>query len=150
MMALTLGHLDHSSILHTKNKVTKIVNEIYDELLKDFKEKWDTPKEGRRKKWPSDWSPTYFLEVYNKARRDLKKIKEIYNEPVKRSVDDRLDRIAQKYPDVPMRIVRGLEFEAPFSYARELAALRLGVEDGPYLDRKRSEARREAKSKSKK
>jgi hypothetical protein len=39
MMAITLGHLDKSGILQTKGRVTKIVNEIYNELLKDFKDR---------------------------------------------------------------------------------------------------------------
>jgi hypothetical protein len=133
MMAITLGHLDQSGILRTKERVTKIVNEIYNELLKDFKDRWDTPDKGRPKKWPSDKSPTAFLKVYNKALRDLNKIKEIYKTS-RKSGDDLIDEIIRKYSDVPMEIVKELKFDAASAHSRKLAALRFGVENGAYLD----------------
>lgn len=144
MIAITLGHLDQSGILRTKERVTKIVNEIYNELLKDFKDRWDTPDKGRPKKWPSDKSPTAFLKVYNKVLRDLNKIKKLYKTS-EESIDKTVKEILQKYPEVPIKIVKNLEFDAASIHSRKLAALRFGVEDGAYLDEVLAAARLKSK-----
>jgi hypothetical protein len=147
MMAITLGHLDQSGLLRTKERVTIIVNEIYNELLKNFKDRWDTPSKGRPKKWPNDKSPSTFLKVYKKALRDLNKIKKIYKTSTKTG-SDLIDEINQKYSDVPTKIVRGLKFDAASAHSRKLAALRFGVADGAYLDEVLEAARLEAKQRT--
>lgn len=140
MLAVTLGDLEGSGVLRTKGRVTKIINELFAEILKGFKEMWDVPEKGRPRKWPRDKSPAAFLKVYNKALRDLNKIKEIYKDSGK-SGNDPINAVAEKYPDVPISIVRALELEAASVYSRKLAALRFRVEDGDYLDEVLRDAR---------
>jgi hypothetical protein len=144
VLAVTLGDLDRSGILRTEGRVTKIINELFAEILKGFKDMWALPEKGRPRKWPKDKSPTAFLKVYNKALRDLNKIKEIYKDSSK-SGNDPIDRVAEKYPDVPIKIVIALEHDAANLYSRKLASLRFKVEDGDYLDDVLSNARLEAK-----
>ncbi len=147
MMAITLGHLDHSGILLTKARVTKIVDEISKVLVRDFKARWDNPGKGRPKNWPKDKSPTAFLKVYNAALDDLNKIKELYKTSKKRS-DDLINEIIKIYPNVPIEIVEELKFDAANAHSRTLAALRFGVEDGSYLDEVLEAARLEAKQRT--
>lgn len=144
MLAVTLGDLEGSGILRTQGRVTKIINELFAEMLKGFKEMWDAPEKGRPRKWPKDKSPAAFLKVYNKALRDLNKIKEMYKDSSKSGTDP-ISRVAEKYPDVPIKIVRALKLEAASVYSRKLAALRFKVEDGDYLDSVLREARLEAR-----
>jgi Txe/YoeB family toxin of Txe-Axe toxin-antitoxin module len=147
MMAITLGNLDHSGILLTKARVTKIVDEIFKVLVRDFKARWDNPDKGRPKNWPKDKSPTAFLKVYNDALDDLKKIKALYKTSKKR-IDDLIKEVIKIYPDVPIEMIEGLEFYPPKEYSRTLAALRFGVVDGSYLDQVLETARGEAKQRA--
>lgn len=144
MLAVTLGDLEGSGVLPIEGRMTKILNELFTEVLKGFKDMWDAPEKGRPRKWPKDKSPAAFLKVYNKALRDLNKIKEIYRDRGKGG-SDLVGRVAEKYPDVPIKIVRALEHEAASLYSRRLAALRFKVEDGDYLDDVLRDARLEAK-----